>query len=159
MSGKPKVAQDRPSTDRIEKRVVLRASRSRVWRAISTAEEFGAWFRVNLEGVFAEGATIRGRITHPGYEHVTLEMQVERVEPERYFSYRWHPYAIDPAVDYSAEPTTLVEFILEEIEGGTALTIVESGFDRIPPARRAEAFRMNDQGWAGEIKNIERHVS
>ncbi len=152
-------AQDRPSTDRIEKRVVLRASRSRVWRAITTAEEFGAWFRVNLESVFAEGATIRGRLTHPGYEHVTLEMLIERIEPERYFSYRWHPYPIDPAVDYSAEPTTLVEFTLQDTEGGTALTIVESGFDRIPPARRAEAFRMNDQGWAGEIKNLERYVS
>ena len=152
-------AEDRPSTDRIEKRVVLRAPRSRVWRAITTAEEFGAWFRMKLEGAFAEGATIRGRITHPGYEHVTLDMLVERIEHERYFSYRWHPYAIDPAVDYSAEPTTLVEFNLEDTEGGTALTIVESGFDRIPLARRAEAFRMNDQGWAGEIKNLERYVS
>jgi uncharacterized protein YndB with AHSA1/START domain len=130
-----------------------------VWRAITTVEEFGAWFRVNLEGVFTEGATIRGRITHPGYEHVTMEILVERIEPERYFSYRWHPYAIDPAVDYSAEPTTLVEFILEETEGGTAVTIVESGFDRIPLARRAEAFRMNDRGWAGQINNLARYVS
>jgi len=151
--------QDRPSTDRIEKKVVVRASRSRVWRAITTAEEFGAWFRVNLEGEFAEGRTTRGRITHPGYEHVTVEMLVERIEPERYFSYRWHPYPIDPAVDYSAEPTTLVEFNLQDTEGGTALTIVESGFDRIPLARRAEAFRMNDQGWAGQIKNLARYVS
>jgi len=151
--------QDRPSTDRIEKKIVVRASRSRVWRAITTAEEFGAWFRVNLEGEFAEGRTTRGRITHPGYEHVTMEMLVERIEPERYFSYRWHPYAIVPGVDYSAEPTTLVEFILEETEGGTAVTIVESGFDRIPLARRAEAFRMNDQGWAGQIKNLARYVS
>jgi uncharacterized protein YndB with AHSA1/START domain len=152
-------AQDKPSTDRIEKRIEIRASRSRVWRAITTVEEFGAWFRVNLEGVFTEGATIRGRITHPGYEHVTMEILVERIEPERYFSYRWHPYAIDPAVDYSAEPTTLVEFILEETEGGTAVTIVESGFDRIPLARRAEAFRMNDRGWAGQINNLARYVS
>ena len=151
--------QDAPSTDRIEKRVQLRASRSRVWRAISTAEEFGTWFRVNLEGGFAEGATTRGRITHPGYEHLTIEMQVERMEPERYFAYRWHPYPNDPAVDYSAEPTTLVEFILQEAEGGTALTIIESGFDKIPLARRAEAFRMNDQGWAGQIKAIEKYVS
>ena len=159
MTAQAKKAEDRPSTDRIERKVVLRASRSRVWRAIATVEEFGAWFRVNLEGVFAEGATVRGRITHPGYEHVILEMQVERIEPERYLSYRWHPYAIDPAVDYSAEPTTLVEFTLQDTEGGTALTIVESGFDRIPLARRAEAFRMNDQGWAGQLKNIERHVT
>jgi uncharacterized protein YndB with AHSA1/START domain len=130
-----------------------------VWRAIANAGEFGTWFRVNLEGEFAEGATIRGNILHPGYEHMTMDMLVERIEPERYFSYRWHPYPIDPAVDYSVEPTTLVEFILQETEGGTALTIVESGFDRIPLARRAEAFRMNDQGWAGQIRNLERYVA
>jgi uncharacterized protein YndB with AHSA1/START domain len=159
MTAQAQETQDAPSTDRIEKRVVLRASRSRVWRAITTAEEFGAWFRVKLEGVFVEGATIRGKLAHPGYEHLTMEILVERMEPERYFSYRWHPYAIDPAVDYSAEPTTLVEFILEEAEGGIAVTIVESGFDRIPLARRAEAFRMNDKGWAGQIKNLERYVS
>jgi uncharacterized protein YndB with AHSA1/START domain len=89
----------------------------------------------------------------------TEKMQVERIEPERSFSYRWHPYAIDPKVDYSTEPTTLVEFTLEETDGGTAVTIVESGFDRIPLARRAEAFRMNDQGWAGQIQNLERYVA
>jgi uncharacterized protein YndB with AHSA1/START domain len=151
--------QDRQSTDRIEKRVELRASRSRVWRAITTTEEFAAWFRVKLDGEFAEGATVRGDVTHANGEHVcTVEMQVERIEPERYFSYRWHPYPIDPAVDYSAEPTTLVEFILQEVEGGTAVTIVESGFDRIPLARRAEAFRMNDGGWAGQIRNLARYV-
>jgi uncharacterized protein YndB with AHSA1/START domain len=148
-----------PSTDRIEKRVVLSAPRSRVWRAIANAQEFGTWFRMNLEGDFEEGATIRGQVTLPGYEHVTVEMQVEHIDPERYFSYRWHPYAVDPAVDYSAEPTTLVEFALEESEGGTALTIIESGFDRVPLARRSEAFRMNDEGWAGQIENIERHVA
>jgi uncharacterized protein YndB with AHSA1/START domain len=147
------------STDRIEKRVVLRAPRSRVWRAIADAKEFGAWFRMNLDGEFTEGATILGRVAIPGYEHVTVEMQVERIDPERHFSYRWHPYAVDPNVDYSAEPMTLVEFILEESDGGTALTIVESGFDRIPADRRSEAFRMNDSGWAGQIENIERHVS
>jgi uncharacterized protein YndB with AHSA1/START domain len=157
MSAKTREAQS--GTDRIEKRVELRAPRSRVWRAIATAKEFGEWFRMKLEGEFAEGQTIRGRITHPGYEHMTLDMMVERIEPERYFSYRWHPYAIDPAVDYSAEPTTLVEFRLEDTEGGTALTIVESGFDRLPLARRDEAYRMDDQGWTGQIKNIERHVS
>jgi uncharacterized protein YndB with AHSA1/START domain len=146
-------------TDRIEKKVKLRAPRSRVWRAIATAEEFGAWFGVKLEGQFAEGATVRGKITHPGYEHLTMEMLVERIEPERYFAYRWHPYAIDTAVDYTSEPTTLVEFRLDEADGGTVLTIVESGFDRIPLARRAEAFRMNDQGWTEQLKNIERHVS
>jgi uncharacterized protein YndB with AHSA1/START domain len=152
-------AQDAPSTDRIEKRVVLRAPRSRVWRAISDAQEFGTWFRVNLEGAFVAGAATRGKITSKGYEHVTVDLQVERIEPERYFSYRWHPYAIDPANDYSAEPTTLVEFIVEEADGDTALTIIESGFDKIPLARRAEAFRMNDQGWGGQIRNLERYVA
>ncbi len=159
MSVQPPKAQDSPSTDRIEKRVEVRASRSRVWRAITTAKEFAAWFRVDLEGEFAEGATVRGRITHPGYEHVTLTMLIQRIEPERYFSYRWHPHPVDPAVDYSAEPTTLVEFTLADTEGGTAITIVESGFDGIPLARRAEAFRMNDQGWTGEIKNLAKYVS
>lgn len=158
MSVTSRETQDGAGTDRIEKRIEVRAPRSRVWRAISTAEEFGAWFRVKLDGAFAEGATIRGNITHPGYEHLTMEMRVERMEPERYFSYRWHPYAIDPAMDYSAEPTTLVEFTLAETEGGTAVTIVESGFDRIPLGRRSEAFRMNDQGWAEQANNLARHV-
>lgn len=151
--------QGTSSTGRIEKRIALRAPRSRVWRAITTAEEFGTWFRVKLDGPFAAGATIRGRITSPGYEHLTVEMLVERVEPQRYFSYRWHPYPIDPKKDYSTEPTTLVEFTLEETDSGTALTIVESGFDQIPLYRRAEAFRMNDQGWGGQIKNLERYVA
>jgi uncharacterized protein YndB with AHSA1/START domain len=146
-------------TDRIEKKVQLNAPQSRVWRAISNAREFGEWFKVNLEGAFAEGKAIRGNLLHPGYEHMTIDLMVEQIEPERYFSYRWHPYAIDPKVDYSLEPTTLVEFVLEEVDGGTSLTIVESGFDRIPLARRAEAFRMNDNGWAGQIKAIERYVS
>jgi uncharacterized protein YndB with AHSA1/START domain len=145
--------------DRIEKRIILHAPRSRVWRAITATEEFGAWFGVTLEGGFVEGATIRGKITHPGYEHLTMEMQVERIEPERYFAYRWHPYAIDPAVDYSSEPMTLVEFRLNDADGGTLLKIVESGFDQIPVARRAEAFGMNDQGWTAQTLNIERYVS
>ena len=147
------------STDRIEKKLILRAPRSRVWRAIASAEEFGAWFGVKLDGAFAEGAAIRGKITHPGYEHLTMEMLIERIEPERYFAYRWHPYAISPTVDYSAEPTTLVEFRLDEANGGTVLTLVESGFERIPVERRAEAFRMNDGGWTEQMKNIERYVS
>lgn len=151
--------QAQPSTDRIEKQLVIRAPRSRVWRAISVVEEFGTWFRLNLNGDFAEGATVRGNVTHPGYEHLKVELLVERMEAERYFSYRWHPYPNDPAFDYSAEPTTLVEFILEEVEDGTAVTIIESGFDQIPLARRAEAFRMNDRGWAGQIQNLARYVS
>lgn len=158
MAVKTETPKDTKSTDRIEKRVVLHAARTRVWRALTNAEEFGAWFRVKLEGAFAEGKPVRGRLSIPGYEHVTLEMLVERIDPERYFSYRWHPYAVDPAVDYSSEPTTLVEFTFEETDGSTAVTIVESGFDRIPLARRVEAFRMNDEGWAGQIKHLARYV-
>jgi uncharacterized protein YndB with AHSA1/START domain len=138
--------------------MVLRAPRARVWRALTIAEQFGAWFGMQLDGEFAPGQTIRGKLTIPGYDHLTLDMLVERIEPEHYFSYRWHPYAVDPKTDYSAEPTTLVEFRLEEHAGGTALTISESGFDRIPLNRRAEAFRMNDQGWASQSEKLARYV-
>ena len=148
-------------TDRIEKRVLLRAPRSRVWRAIADAREFGAWFGVKLEGEFAPGATVLGRITTPGYEGVPMEMRIREMEPERLFSYRWHPCAIQPPYDYSNEPTTLVEFRLADVEGGTGtlLWIVESGFDAVPASRRAEAFRMNEAGWAEQAANIERHVA
>jgi uncharacterized protein YndB with AHSA1/START domain len=146
-------------TDKIEKRTVLRAPRARVWRALSDAAEFSTWFGVELEGPFAEGAKVRGKITHPGYDHLTMEVQVERIEPERYFAFRWHPNAIDPNIDYSGEPTTLVEFRLDESPDGTVLTITESGFDRMPLARRAEAFRGNDGGWTAQMKRIESHVS
>jgi len=147
------------NSDRIEKKILLRAPRSRVWRALTNAEEFGTWFRVKLEGKFTAGERIRGRITHPGYEHVTMEVTVERMDDEKLFSFRWHPYAIDPKIDYSTEPTTLVEFRLQEVAEGTMLTVVESGFDQIPSERRAEAFRMNSQGWAAQMENIRRHVT
>jgi uncharacterized protein YndB with AHSA1/START domain len=146
-------------TDRIEKKIVLRAPRSRVWRAVTTAEEFGAWFGVKLTSAFAPGALVQGKITTPGYEHMTMDIAVERIEPETFFSYRWHPYAIDPKVDYSGEPTTLVEFRLDDVAEGTQLTIVESGFDQLPASRRSEAFRMNDGGWAAQMRNIERYVT
>jgi len=147
------------SSDRIEKKILLRVPRSRVWRALTKAEEFGAWFRVKLEGEFAVGKRIQGKITYPGYEHLTMDVTVERMDEKRLFSFRWHPYAIDPKVDYSVEPTTLVEFQLEEVAEGTMLTVVESGFDQIPAERRAEAFRMNSQGWTAQMENIRRHVS
>ena len=147
------------TTDRIEKTIVLKAPRARVWRALTYHQEFGAWFRVALESPFREGETVRGRITHPGYEHATMEVVVERMEPERLFSYRWHPFAVDKATDYSHEPPTLVEFRLEDAPGGTRLTVVESGFDKLPPERRDEAFRMNEGGWAEQVTNIERHVA
>jgi uncharacterized protein YndB with AHSA1/START domain len=146
------------TTDRIEKHFEVRAQPSRVWRAIADAEEFGAWFGMKLDRPFAPGATVQGRLTIPGYDHLTLEIQVDRIEPERYFSYRWHPYAIDPAIDYTAEPTTLVEFRLEETPDGTAVTITESGFDRLPASRRAEAFRMNEAGWTGQARNLTKYV-
>ena len=145
------------ATDRIEKTVIIKAPRTRVWRAIADAQQFGEWFRVKLDGQFMAGATISGTITYPGYEGLRMEIVIERIEPERLFSYRWHPG--DPRTDYSRDPTTLVEFMLEEVADGTRLTIVESGFDRIPLARRAEAFRMNEGGWSEQIQNIERHVT
>jgi uncharacterized protein YndB with AHSA1/START domain len=142
------------TTDRIEKEVLLRAPRSRVWRALTDSKEFGAWFRVEFTEPFRPGTTIRGRITQPGYEHLTFEAAIEAMEPERLFSFRWHPYGIDPNVDYSKEPMTLVAFTLDEAQGGTLLRVVESGFDSIPLARRAEAFRMNEGGWAAQMKAI-----
>ncbi len=147
------------STDRIVKSVDLKAPVSRVWRAITDHREFGEWFRVRLDGPFSPGKPARGRITHPGYEHVPFEVQVERMEPERLFSFRWHPYGVDKAVDYSQEPTTLVEFTLEKTAQGTRLTVMESGFDALPANRRAEAFRMNEAGWAGQMNNVARHVA
>ncbi len=105
------------------------------------------------------GKPIRGKITYPGAEHLTMEATVEAIEPERYFAFRWHPYAVDPKVDYASEPTTLVEFTLEETREGTTLTVVESGFDRIPASRRDEAFRMNTQGWAIQMENVRGHVA
>jgi uncharacterized protein YndB with AHSA1/START domain len=147
------------NTDRIEKTVTLRAPRSRVWRAISNADEFGQWFGVTLDGAFAEGASVVGKIKDPRYAHFQMELLIERIQPESLFSYRWHPHAMDSTADYSSEPTTLVEFRLDDAEEGTLLTIVESGFDRLPLARRAEAFRSNDGGWTGQIKNIARYVA
>jgi uncharacterized protein YndB with AHSA1/START domain len=143
------------STDRIERQILLHAPRGKVWHALVDAESFGDWFGVNLKGQrFVVGETVRGHITYPGYEHLVCEMQVERIEPERLFAYRWHPYAVDPAVDYSQEPTTLVEFALEDHADGILLHLVESGFDRIPLARRTEAYRMNSGGWDEQMRNI-----
>lgn len=146
------------STDRIEKEVVLRAPQSRVWRALTDFREFGTWFRVKLESAFAVGKTVAGMVTYPGYEHIKFSVEVERMEPETLFSFRWHPFAVDPRQDYSQEPTTLVEFRLEAVAGGTQLKVVESGFDQIPASRRDEAFRMNSNGWAIQMENLQRHV-
>jgi uncharacterized protein YndB with AHSA1/START domain len=145
--------------NRIEKRIELKAPVSRVWRALTDHREFGEWFRVRLDGPFVPGQIVRGQITYPGYEHVTFEAVVQKMEPERLFSYTWHPYSVDPKVDYSNEEPTLVEFKLEKTSTGTLLTVTESGFDKIPSHRRSEAFRMNEGGWSEQLKNIERHVS
>jgi len=146
------------NTDRIEKEILLRAPRSRVWRAIANADEFGTWFRCKIDSPFQEGATVRGNITYPGYEHLRMEIFIDRMEPERKFVYRWHPAAVDPKVDYSSEPTTRVEFDLQDAEGGTLLRIVESGFDKLPLHRRAEAFRMNEGGWTTQTRNVEAYL-
>jgi uncharacterized protein YndB with AHSA1/START domain len=146
-------------TDRIEKRVDLKAPVARVWRALTDYREFGEWFRVKIEGPFVPGEVSRGHVTYPGYEHLQWEAVVKAMEPERLFSFTWHPYAIDPKIDYSAEPQTLVEFRLKATAEGTRLTVTESGFEKIPAGRRPEAFRMNEGGWAQQMKNIERHVA
>ncbi len=149
-----------PSTDRIEREILLKVPRSRVWRAISNADEFGSWFGVAFKGkTFVAGQRVQGQITYPGYEHVVFDILIETMEPERRLTWRWHPAAIERGVDYTQETPTLVVFELKEVDGGTLLTIVESGFDQIPPARRAEAFRMNSGGWDAQIKNIEKHVA
>ncbi len=147
------------SNDRIEKKIELNAAPSRVWRALTDHKEFGQWFRVNLEGPFVPGKTTRGRITYPGYEHVVMEVVVQKLEPERIFSYLWHPHAVDPKMDYSKEAPTLVEFRLEKTAKGTLLHVTESGFDKVPVGRRDEAFRMNSGGWEQQLKNMGAYVS
>jgi uncharacterized protein YndB with AHSA1/START domain len=139
---------------------LIKAPRSRVWRALSDAGEFGDWFGVNFKGkTFVVGKHVQGKITYPGYEHLDMDVLIERIVPEQLLSWRWHPAAIDPKVDYSREPTTLVVFELQEVDGGTMLTVVESGLDKIPMARRAEVFRLNSSGWDEQMENIKKHVA
>ena len=158
------------NTDRIEKMVALRAPRGRVWRALTDAKEFGTWFGVKFDGPFVAGQPCHGVIVtttvdadvaraQKAHEGKAFDITIDRIEPERLFSFRWHPYAIDPAIDYSREPTTLVEFTLEERPDGTALTVTESGFDGIPLARRAEAFTANEGGWTMMVTVIAKYVS
>lgn len=156
--------------DRIEKRIVLRSPRDRVWRALTDSSEFGRWFGMKLDGPFAAGAPVRGVIVpttvdesvaaaQKEYEGFPVEIIVEKIEPKRLFSFRWHPYAVERDVDYTAEPTTLVEFVLEDAPGGVMLTVTESGFERIPLARRAKAFTANEQGWTMVITLIKKYVA
>jgi len=167
------------SFDKIEKRVTLRAPVSRVWQAIANAKEFGRWFGINLEGDFVVGKRISGTFSRLPSEAEMMEYQksrglppskirmpdkglvfctVERIEPERYFSFRWIPYGIDAEVDLQNEPTTLVEFRVESAPGGALLTIVESGFDQVPEHRRERAYRMNDGGWTAQAENVRKYV-
>ena len=145
-------------SDCIEKTIELNAPIARVWRALTDHEAFGTWFRVKLDGPFVPGEISRGRITYPGYEHVVWEAKIVSMDEPRLFSFTWHPYAVDPEVDYSKETPTLVEFHLRSEGTGTHLSVTESGFDAIPSHRRAEAFRMNDGGWAEQMKNIKAHI-
>jgi uncharacterized protein YndB with AHSA1/START domain len=147
-------------TDRIERSIHIEAPRARVWRALSNAEEFGGWFGANLKGqAFAQGQRVQGPITISGYEHIMFDVVIERIEPQALLAFRWHPYAIDPAIDYSKEQRTLVTFTLKDAGQGTLLTVIESGFDNVPPDRRMEAFRMNSGGWEAQLQNLQRHAS
>jgi uncharacterized protein YndB with AHSA1/START domain len=146
-------------TDRIEKTVVLRAPRSTVWRALSTPDAFGEWFGVRLSGSFAPGAHLRGKVTQPGYENYPFEITIEHVEPDHLLSWRWHPNAVDPKVDYSTEPQTFVTFEIQDAPGGTQFRVVESGFDAIPASRRREAYQGNEKGWAMQIEAINQYIA
>jgi len=167
------------NTDRIEKQVTLRAPVSRVWRAVADAREFGSWFGCRFADDFAPGKLMRATFDAEFDEAALIEHQkglglkpskirlpppnatfctIERIEPEHYLSFRWIPYGIDAEVDPEKEPTTLVEFRLEPVPEGTRLTIVESGFDRVPAHRRERAFRMNEGGWAAQSDNVRKYV-
>ncbi len=158
------------ATDRIEKHVLLRAPRARVWRALTDAQEFGTWFGVKCDGSFAIGALVRGIIVRTAvdvdvakaqrpYEGMPFEITVDRIEPQRVFAFRWHPFAVEPGIDYSREPTTLVVFTLEDAPAGIMLTVTESGFDQVPLARRAKAFTANEGGWTMVMTLIEKYLA
>lgn len=153
------MSSNKSATDRIKKEITLDAPRSRVWSAITDVEQFNTWFGVRLTSAFEPGATVSGRITTPGYDHLTFQIWIDKVEPEHYFSFHWHPHAIDPNVDYSADPKTLVSFTLEDVGDKTRLTIVEDGFDAIPASRRAVAFSENSGGWAIQAENLQKYLA
>jgi uncharacterized protein YndB with AHSA1/START domain len=147
------------NTDRVEKEIQLPNTRDRVWRALTESRQFGEWFGVKFNEPFKAGTPIKGALTIKGYEHLTMEFIIDAIVPESRFSFHWHPYAIDPNVDYSKEPMTLVEFTLESVDGGTLLKVVETGFDKIPASRRVKAFEMNTSGWASQMKNIAKYLA
>jgi uncharacterized protein YndB with AHSA1/START domain len=146
------------TTDRIERQIRLKHPRAKVWRALTDFREFGRWFGVVFTDPFAVGSRLKGKITHPGYEHLTMDILIERLEPERLLAWRWHPGAVLPEEELAGEPETLVVFELQDAPGGTLLTVVETGFDRIPLARRASSFAENSEGWTEQMKNIEAHL-
>ena len=147
------------TTDRIEKQILLRAPRARVWRALTETREFNAWFGVRLTGTFARGERLSGPVMHPGYEHLTMEITIEEVQPERRLAWRWHPGADEAGERKTPDETTLVVFELDDVDGGTLLRVTETGFNRIPLSRRDRAYRENTDGWDGQMKAIERYVS
>lgn len=158
------------STDRIEKTILLRAPLKRVWRALSDSTEFGNWFGMRFNAPFTPGATMTAVIVpttvnqeiaemQKPYEGISFEINIEQMQPERLFSFRWHPGAVEPGFDYSSEPTTLVVFTLRKVPDGVQLTVTESGFDQIPLARRAKAFSANEGGWTLVIKLIEEYLA
>jgi uncharacterized protein YndB with AHSA1/START domain len=158
------------TTDKIEKKILLRAPQSRVWKALTDSQQFGAWFGMKVDGPFVAGTKMRVAIAptkvnpeiakkQEAYDGFPFDLMIERIEPEHLFSFRWHPFAIDKGVDYSSEPTTLVEFKLEPAEGGVMLTVTESGFDQIPLARRAQAFKANEGGWEMQTKLVEAYLA
>jgi uncharacterized protein YndB with AHSA1/START domain len=144
--------------NKIENRIELKAPMSKVWQALSNYKQFGTWFRVIIDGPFEPGKTATGHMTYPGYEHLRWEVEIKEMVHEKLFSFTWHPYAIDPQIDYSKEEPTLVEFRLQKIEEGTLLILTESGFDKIPQHRLSEALRMNEKGWTEQMKNIASYV-
>lgn len=163
------MADSSVTPDRIEKKILLKAPLARVWSAISDAKQFGTWFGVAFEAPFVAGQTVKGRIvptkvdpeiaaTQKEFEGTPFDIIVDRIEPERVFAFRWHPYAAEKDHDYSKEERTLVTFELEAADGGTLLRVTESGFDKIPLARRAQAFTANEGGWEAQTRLVQKFV-
>jgi len=166
----PTETQQTYTDNRIEKKILLRVPKTRVWRAITDPKEFGSWFGLEVDGDFSPGSKVRGRIVptkvdaeiakqQSQHEGLSFELTIDRIEPERLFSFRWHPFAVDRHIDYTVEPTTLVSFELQERHDGVMLTVTETGFDRLPDARRAEAFAANERGWAKQMELIEKYLA
>lgn len=158
------------NTDRIEKKILLHAPLERVWRAISDAKQFGSWFGVAFDGPFVEGMRLTGKIVPTSVDAAIAKLQephagkafeftVERIEPMRRCSFRWHPFAVEAGIDYSKEPATLIVFELQESAGGVLLTISESGFDSIPASRRDKAYRANEGGWEMQTQLIAKYLA